>query len=115
MKNKTVIFQGQAISESEIEKYSFPIGTSFFYSNASYNDNFSVTGIEKEPGTIYVRIAGKISGEVWIEHSTLQKEAAVGAIQNIVHPQNSSSSEAPSSSVVEKKKVTKKTSKKKLK
>lgn len=75
-----VVFQGKAYSAKDLEKYTFPIGCKFQYSNASYNDLFTVAGIRKEPGSEFRQIIGSVAGEVWMLLTSLQKEAAVGAV-----------------------------------
>lgn len=78
-----VIFHGEIINKKEMEKFTFPVGCKFVYKNVSYNDKFTVVSIKKEPGAEFRQIVGSIAGEVWILLSSLQREAAVGAITNI--------------------------------
>lgn len=82
--NEQVIFQGAIYDRKSLEKYSFPVGCTFNYSNASYNDIFTVVSIRKDPGAEFRQIVGRIAGEVWMLLSNLQKEAAAGAISFVV-------------------------------
>lgn len=105
--NEATLFHGQVIDRKELDKYTFPVGSKFHFRNASYNDSFTVISIRKDPGAEYRQILGSVAGEVWILLSSLQKEAAVGAV---TFP-------ATTAAVVPKpaKKTTKKASKKKTK
>ncbi len=78
--NEATIFHGQIIDRKELEKHTFPVGSKFHFRNASYNDSFTVISIRKDPGAEYRQILGNVAGEVWLLLSSLQKEAAVGAI-----------------------------------
>jgi len=82
--NEQVIFQGAIYDRKSLEKYNFPVGCTFNYSNASYNDIFTVVSIRKDPGAEFRQIVGRIAGEVWMLLSNLQKEAAAGAISFVV-------------------------------
>jgi hypothetical protein len=79
-RDQSILFHGEIISKSIAESHAFPIGQKFHYKNSSYNDDFTVVAIKKDPGAEYRQIVGKIAGEVWILLSSLQKEAALGAV-----------------------------------
>lgn len=115
MPSPSVIFQGGVYSQSVLNSFKFPVGTRFHFSNASYNDDFTVVGIKNEPGTEHRQLIGRIAGEVWMTLSTLQREAASGTVK-IISPTPAST---PEKTVVEEKsqatkksKATKKTTKK---
>ena len=78
--NESIIFHGEIINKKEAESQKFPIGTRFHFKNVSYNDEFLVTGIRKDPGTEYRQILGKVAGEVLILLSSFQRESVVGTI-----------------------------------
>lgn len=78
--NEATLFHGQVIDRKELDKYTFPVGSKFHFRNASYNDSFTVISIRKDPGAEYRQILGSVAGEVWMLLSSLQKEAAVGAV-----------------------------------
>jgi hypothetical protein len=80
-KNESIIYHGEIIDRGEAEKHKFPVGCKFHFSNVSYNDTFTVTGIKTEPGTEYRQVVGSVAGEVWMLLSSLQKETASGTIK----------------------------------
>ena len=106
--NEATLFHGQVIDRKELDKYTFPVGSKFHFRNASYNDSFTVISIRKDPGAEYRQILGSVAGEVWILLSSLQKEAAVGAV---TFPATTAAAVVPKPA----KKTTKKASKKKTK
>jgi len=79
-RDQSILFHGEIISKSVAESHVFPVGQKFHYKNSSYNDNFVVVAIKKDPGAEYRQIVGKVAGEVWMLLSSLQKEAALGAV-----------------------------------
>lgn len=81
--DNSVIFHGAILSQKEIDGYKFPVGCKFRFTNASYNDEFTVVGIKKEPGSEYRQIIGRINGETWLLLGSLQREAASGTIKFI--------------------------------
>lgn len=105
--DNSILFHGEIISKKEAESYKFSVGDKFHFKNASYNDDFVVVSVRKDPGAEYRQIVGKVAGEVWMLLSSLQKEAALGSI---TFPTNNinSTTEKP-----KKEKVDKKTNKKK--
>ena len=101
-----IIFHGEIINKKEMEKFTFPVGCKFLYKNVSYNDKFIVASIKKEPGAEFRQIIGSVAGEVWILLSSLQREAAVGAITNIETNKASDVAEtSPKKKVISKKKT----------
>jgi len=118
----SIIFQGQVFSKTQMQQYKFPTGTRFHFSNGSYNDDFTVVGVKKNPGTEHRQLLGRIAGEVWMEVSTLQKEAVAGTITRILPPDAPSipapvsmPTHSPAVAKNKVKKVVKKTAKKKKK
>jgi len=105
--NEVIIFQGKVYNRDLVESFKFPVGCKFHYSNASYNDNFTVASIRKDPGAEFRQIIGAIAGEVWMLLSTLQREAADGSVHFLEEKKA-----APKEAKVTKKK-TKKVAKKK--
>lgn len=85
-KNDATIYHGEIIDKIFADKQTFPINCKFKFTNASYNEIFTVVGNKIEPGTEYRRLLGASSGEVWILLTTLQKEAALGSIEYIKQP-----------------------------
>jgi len=79
-RDQSILFHGEIISKSVAESHAFPVGQKFHYKNSSYNDDFVVVAIKKDPGAEYRQIVGKVAGEVWMLLSSLQKEAALGAV-----------------------------------
>jgi hypothetical protein len=75
------LYHGEIIDRDEAEKHTFPVGCKFHFSNVSYNDNFTVISIKKEPGTEYRQVIGAVAGEVWMLLTSLQKETQLGAIK----------------------------------
>jgi hypothetical protein len=82
-KMEAAIYHGQIINREDAQRHEFPIGSKFIFTNASYNDHFTVTGKKTEPGTEYRQVLGAKAGEVWMLLSSLQNEAASGAIEFI--------------------------------
>lgn len=80
-KMEAAIYHGQIINLQDAQKHHFPIGCKFSFSNASYHDDFTVTGTKTEPGTEYRQVIGAKSGEVWMLLSSLQNEVASGSIE----------------------------------
>lgn len=80
-KLNSVLYHGEIIDGDEASKHKFPIGCKFHFSNVSYNDTFTVTGIKIEPGTEYRQVLGAVAGEVWMLLTSLQKETASGTIK----------------------------------
>jgi hypothetical protein len=102
-KNSTVLFNGKVYNQKDLSKHTFPVGCRFKYSNASYNDIFSVISVKKDFGGEFRQISGSVAGEVWMQLATLQKEAADGAVTYI---------QEPTAKTSKSKKVVKKTKKK---
>lgn len=76
----SIIFHGEIINKNKARSHKFSVGTRFHFSNASYNDDFTVVAEKKDLGADYRQLVGKLSGEVWMMLSSLQGEAALGAI-----------------------------------